>query len=210
MQTKFNKWNLLVGILLILFGGLAFLDYLWAITTWGWAGLLFISGLVALAVMWPERSNWAYFIPSYVFWVVAALIALISLNVLRNETIATYVLFSIALPFLVGYLRNQSLWGLLIPAYTLVAVGVMVGLIGFGWLTHLLIPAYVMFAIALPFGVVYLRNPSNWWALIPGGIMVLIGISFLLATPAARFIVPLILVVIGGWIIVRQLTKRRG
>ena len=207
---KLEKTNLIVGLLLILFGVVAFLGYFITITAWGWVAILFISGLVALAVMWPERDNWAYFIPAYVLWAIAAMVALILLRVLRNEAIATYVLASIALPFLIAYLRNRALWGLLIPAYVLIAVGVMVGLIGLRWLTNLLIPAYVMFAIALPFGVVYWRDRTNWWALIPGGIMAVIGIAFLLATPTARLIVPALLVLVGGWIILRQLTKGRG
>jgi hypothetical protein len=135
------------------------------------------------------------------------MIALILLRILRNEAIATFVLASIAFPFVVGFLRNQALWGLLIPAYVLMVVGLMVGLIGLGWLSALLIPAYVMFAIAFPFGVVYWRDRSNWWALIPGGIMSMIGIAFLLATPSARILVPVVLILVGGWIIMRQVIK---
>lgn len=207
MQTRLEKSNLIIGLLLILFGVVAFLNYFITITAWGWVGILFVSGLAALAVMWPERSHWANFIPTYILWAIAFMVALISLRILRNEAIATYVLASIALPFLVGYLRNRALWGLLIPAYTLLAVGVMVGLIGMRWLTNLLIPAYVMFAIAIPFWVVYWRDRSNWWALIPSGILAVIGIAFTLATPAARLILPALLVLVGGWLIVRQLIR---
>ncbi|NIN64744.1 MAG: hypothetical protein GTO63_08590, partial [Anaerolineae bacterium] len=82
-----------------------------------------------------------------------------------------YVLAAIALPFLVAFLRDRSRWGLLIPAYVLLAVGVMVVLIEGGLLSDLLIPAYVLFAIAIPFFVVYARDPKQWWPLIPGGIL---------------------------------------
>ena len=104
--------------------------------------------------------------------------------------------------------RNGHNWGLLIPAYVLVMVGGMVGLIGLRILRDLLIPAYVMLAIAAPFFVVYFRNTKNWWALIPGGIMGVIAAGFLLASPAVRFIVPVILVLIGMWILIRQIVKR--
>jgi threonine/homoserine/homoserine lactone efflux protein len=67
-----------------------------------------------------------------------------------------------------------------------VVVGVMVGLIGLGVLDDLLIPTYVMFAIAIPFFVVYARDTKQWWALIPGGIMVVIGLSFLVAEAMFR------------------------
>lgn len=203
-----KKSNSILGILLILFGGVAFLDYFVEITAWGWVGILVGAGFLALVILWPDRSNWINLLPTYILWVIAGMIALILLRLLRNETIATYVMAAIATPFLIGYYRNRTLWGLLIPAYVLLVVGLMVAMIGLGWLVDLVIPAYVMFAIAVPFLVVYLRNRSNWWALIPSGIMGVIGLSFLLATPAARLLVPTILMVIGVWIIVRQLTKK--
>jgi hypothetical protein len=82
-----------------------------------------------------------------------------------------------------------------------------VGLIGLGLLRNLLIPAYVMFAIACPFFVVYLMNKRNWWALIPGGIMGVIGISFMLASPTARYVVPVILIGIGIIIIIKHFVQ---
>ena len=112
------------------------------------------------------------------------------------------------MPFLVFYLRDRAAWGLLIPAYVLFAVGVMVGLIGMGILDDLLIPAYVMGAIALPFFIVYFRNPKNWWALIPGGVIGLIAAAFILATPAVRFVVPGVMILVGIWILLRQISKR--
>jgi hypothetical protein len=130
------------------------------------------------------------------------------LNVLRDEFIATYVLAAIALPFLVAFLRDRSRWGLLIPAYVLLAVGVMVVLIEGGPLSDLLIPAYVLFAIAIPFFVVYARDPKQWWPLIPGGIMAVIGLSFLIAEAAVQYVGPAVLVLVGVWILVRQFTRR--
>jgi hypothetical protein len=120
------------------------------------------------------------------------------------------VLWTIAFPFLVGFLRDRSNWGLLVPAYVLTAVGLMVALIGLEVLDDLLIPAYVMFAIALPFLVVYLRNPKEWWPLIPGGIMAVIGFSFLIVEAAAQYIVGVALLVAGAWILVRQFVRKES
>jgi hypothetical protein len=207
MQPKLYKQSLIWGILLIFFGIAALVDSFIDLTAMGWTVVLLIAGLVPLGVYWQQRSNWAYLIPTYVFWSIAGLIALISWKLLIGEIIPVYVLWAIAFPFLVGFLRNRANWGLLIPAYVLFAVGAMVGLIGLGFLSDLLIPAYVMIAIALPFFVVYLRNPKNWWALIPGGIMGIIAVGFLLATPEVRYIVPAALVLLGIWILIRQFTK---
>jgi hypothetical protein len=83
----------------------------------------------------------------------------------------------------------------------------MVGLIGAGVLNDLLVPAYVMFAIAIPFLVVYARNPREWWPLIPGGIMAIIGLSFLIAEAAVEYIGPVVMILAGAWILVRMFTR---
>jgi hypothetical protein len=97
---------------------------------------------------------------------------------------------------------------LLIPAYVLLAVGVMIPLIEGGVLSDLLIPAYVLFAIAIPFLVVYARDPKQWWPLIPGGILALIGLSFLVAEAAVQYVGPAVLVLVGLWILARVFTRR--
>jgi len=84
----------------------------------------------------------------------------------------------------------------------------MVGLLGLGVLTDLLVPAYVMFAIAIPFFVVYVHNTKQWWALIPGGILAIIGLSFLIAEAAVQYVAPVALVIVGVWILVRQFARK--
>jgi hypothetical protein len=148
-------------------------------------------------------------ITAYVLWAVAGLIALIELDVLQDEFIATYVLTAIALPFVAAFLRDRAQWWALIPAYVLLAVGVMVALIGQEVLDDLLIPSYVMFAIAIPFFAVYGRNTKQWWALIPGGIMAIIGLAFLVAGAEADYVVPAALILLGLWMLVRQLTRKK-
>jgi hypothetical protein len=208
MRNRLTKPNLVTGILLIYFGVVQLIETFIDLTVWGWVGALAVAGFFVFLVYLQDRSEWGYLIPAYIFWAIAGMIVLIALRILQDEAIATYVLAAIALPFVVGYLRNRKRWGLLIPAYVLLAVGLMVWMIGLGWLDDLLIPAYVNLAIALPFFLVYVLNPKNWWALIPGGIMAVIGASFLLATPAVRFVVPVVLIVAGVWVLFRQLIKK--
>ena len=133
---------------------------------------------------------------------------LITLNILRDEAIATYVLWAIGMPFLVAFLLDRAQWYFLIPAYVLFAVGLMVGLIGLRILDDLLIPAYIMFAIAIPFFVTYSRDTTQWWPLIPGGIMAIIGLSFLIAEASVQYVVPVALIIAGIWVLARQFTNR--
>lgn len=208
MKTQSMRQGIVWGGLLILLGAVLLVEAFTDLSAWAWVAMLTAGGLGAFGVYLTDRSEWALLIPAYVLWAIAGLVTLIELNILQDPFIATYVLTAIALPFLVVFLRNRDQWWALIPAYVLLAVGVMVGLIGQGVLDDLLIPAYVMFAIAIPFFVVYVRNPKQWWALIPGGIMAVIGLSFLIAEAAVQYVAPVALVLVGVWILVRQFTRK--
>lgn len=157
-----------------------------------------------LVVYVRNRENWWALIPSYVLLAIAVMIGLTEWHILPDGFIATYVLVAIALPFFVVYLRNRENSWALIPAYVLCAVGIMVALIDVGALGDLMVPAYVMFAIAIPFFVVYIRNPREWWPLIPGGILAVTGSAFILSAGAARYLGAIALIVVGILILLRQ------
>ena len=200
--------NVVWGILLIVFGITALLDVFIIISLWGWVVVLLLAGLFTGVINWSNRKNLSNFIPTYVLWAVAGLLVLIGIELFPGEIIPLYVLWVIALPFLIGFLSDRDQWGLLIPAYVLFSVGLMVGMIGLGWLRNFLIPAYVMLAIAAPFFIVYLRNRENWWALIPAGIMTAIAVGFLFSSSIGKFILPLLFVAIGIWIIGRSILRK--
>ena len=208
MGTRARRQALVWGGLLILFGAVSLVEVFVDLGAWLWVGILALAGLGICAVYLTDRADWGLLIPAYVMWAVALMVALITLNILWDEFVATYVLAAIALPFLVVYLRNRSQWWALIPTYALAAIGVMVALIDLGFLDDLLVPAYVMFAIAIPFFYVYMRNRALWWALIPAGIMSVIGISFLIAENMFQYVGAIALVAAGIWILVRQFRSR--
>jgi hypothetical protein len=208
MQSQSKKQALVWGGLLILFGVMALVSNLTDLSAWIWVIVLAVAGLAVFGIYLSDRSEATLLIPAYVLWAVAGLVALTTLDVLRGEFVATYVLAAIALPFLVVFVRDRAQWWALIPVYVLLAVGLMVGLTASGILSELLIPAYVMFAVAIPFLVVYALNRKQWWPLIPGGIMAVIGLAFLVAEAAAEYIAPVALVVVGIWIRARQLVRK--
>ncbi len=208
MKTQSMKQGIVWGGLLILLGAVLLVEAFTDLSAWAWVAMLAAGGLGAFGVYLTDRSEWALLIPTYVMWAVAVLVALIELNILQDPFIATYVLTAIALPFLVVFLRNRDQWWALIPAYVLLIVGVMIGLTEGGVLSDLLVPAYILFAIAVPFFVVYVRNTQQWWALIPAGILAVIGLSFLIAEAAVQYVAPVALVLVGVWILVRQFTRK--
>lgn len=209
MESLSRKQGIIWGGLLIFFGALGLLQTVADVSEWAWVALLALAGAVIFAVYLTDRSEWALLIPAYVMWAVAGLIALTALGVLRDQFVATYVLAAIALPFLVVYGRDREQSWALIPAYVLLAVGLMVGLIGRGILSDLLVPSYVMFAIAIPFFLVYARDPKQWWALIPAGVMAAIGVSLLVAGAATQYLLPIALILAGVLLVARQFLRRK-
>jgi hypothetical protein len=194
---------------MVLFGALMLVQEYVELSEWVWVAVLVVSGIAVLGVYSVAREEIWMVIVSYVLLAIGTLIALVTLDVLQDSLVATFVLTVIAIPFVYGYFRTgRENWGLLIPAYVLIAVGVMVPLIESGTLTDTIIPAYVMFAVALPFLVVFLSNTKQWWALIVGGILVLVSLSFLVATDFVEYVTPIALILVGGGILVRQLTRR--
>jgi hypothetical protein len=210
MLSRSAKQAIIWGGTLILVGVLSLVNQFIELSPWMWAGMFGAVGLGALLLYLTDRSDWAMLLATYISWAIGLLIALVTLDFLRGDAIAFYVLSAVALPFLAVFVRDRAQWWALIPAYILLVVGLMVWLIGLRVLGDLLIPAYVMFAIAAPFLLVYVRDRSQWWALIPGGIMAIVGLSFLIAEGAVQYIGALALILIGVLILVRVFTRQEA
>ncbi len=194
---------------MVLFGALLLIQEFYELSEWIWVAVLIVSGAGVYGVYSVTREEAWMLIVSYVLLAVGALIVLTRLDVLQEAYIASFVMVVIAIPFIYGYFRSgQEAWGLLIPAYVLLVIGVMVPLLEAEVLTDDAIPAFVMFSIALPFLVVFGMNTKQWWALIVGGVLAIAGIAFLVAIDLVEYILPVALILIGGGILVRLLMGR--
>lgn len=208
MESRAWRQAIVRGGLLVFFGVLTLVERYTDLGLWTWVGLLGAAGLGVLLIFLTDRSDWGLLIPTYVLWAIAAMLALIEQDVLRDEFVALYAIVAVAIPFLVVFVRDRSQWWALVPAYVLIAVGIMVVLIEQGALEDELAGAYVMLAIAAPFLVVYARNPKQWWFLIPGGILAVIGLFLLLAEGLMQYVPAVALLLVGVWILVRQFARR--
>ncbi len=192
-------WTLIPSYVLLFVAALIFLTER-SILRGDMAGafVMFSIALPFLYIGVRSPGQWWAFIPAYVMGVIGFII-LLSERVLRDEMMASFIMFAIAAPFLLVALRNpRERWGFFIPAYIMGALGVMLGFIVDRGNADRLIPTYIMFVIALPFLFVFLRHPrANWWALIPGGIMASIGLGLMAGVGSLEYIVPVALI-LGG------------
>jgi hypothetical protein len=142
---------------------------------------LFIGLLIPFAAAYlTDRSrNWWALIPGGVMLFLALTTLLVD-NV-GGEWVGAMFLLMFALAFLFVYLTNRThTWALLV-AYIFGVLSIAPMLAAFGDMAGYFGSVF-LFAIALPFFVVYFRSPeTNWWAIIPAGVMSVIGIVATLA-----------------------------
>jgi len=207
---KKNTDNLFWGIILILFalGILAqqqgYIDFnALSTNTWTWifagAGVIFLVRYLVSGL-----KKWGYLFPACILGALAVIITLAEAGK-ADEFLGSLIFIAIAIPFLVAFLTKiRENWWALIPAFGCL---VMATVINFGdrvpdeW-----IGALILFGIGLPFLLVYFVNRTRRWALIPGLIMVGLGILPLisLASGWASILVSLLIAAIFFYVYFTQ------
>jgi hypothetical protein len=210
-----NKWiSIFWGIVLVL-AGVLFLAYNFnwipefdlPVLTWVFAG---ISLLFFTSYFVSGWQNWGWLFPAFIFAGLALTTFLIDQNV-DGAILGAPIFVAVAIPFLVGFARNpRENWGLLIPAWVMIvltAITALNDLINNGEV----IGSIVLFSVGLPFLLVYLLNRNNWWALIPGLILVALGLIVLLTTfTEGEIIAAVVLLGIAFPFLLIYLTRREN
>lgn len=167
----------LIGLILIVAGGIFLFAQFFHLNAMLIFPLVFLSASLVFLFVAQQGHTWSY-IPAYVMIVMAGMFFFISIGVARH--LGSYFTFAIALPFLFIYFKDMKKhWWALIPAYVNFAVGFMIFFAVTGMLPGTALAAYIMFAIAAPFFFLFIRNPRQWYWLIPGGVMGLVGAGLL-------------------------------
>ncbi|MFN2304380.1 MAG: hypothetical protein ACK2TV_11685 [Anaerolineales bacterium] len=214
---KTSKMRLMLsivgGILLIAAGVVFLLDNMGLITL-DWemlVGPMFgIGGLIFLLVFILNTEEWWALIPGFVL-VGIGIIIFTSQNL---ETIAdrwsgAVFLGMLSLAFIIIYATHIEHWWAIIPG------GVLLTLAG----VTLLPPGdnftggVFFLGMAITFFLLYfLPKPSGKlkWAIYPAGILLILGILAVLgATNFADYVLPVVLLVVGGFFIYRAITKKQ-
>lgn len=106
-----------------------------------------------------------------------------------------------ALGFFASFARNRSEWWRLMPAWTLIALAAMSLISVFPAVDPRWIAAMVFLGLAAAFGHIYLlARAERWWAIIPGGFMLVIGLVVGISSqvPSNELLASLLFVGLGG------------
>jgi hypothetical protein len=212
LKDKDQRMRLIIGVVIILMGVMALVNNLLAenVTSWLWIATLAVSAVIFGWGYTFARETWVA-IGAYVFAAIAVVVLVTTQIKPPDNWVPVIVLSAIGLPFVVAWWADRKQWGLLIPAYVMFAIIPILLLSDNTAADEQIIPGYSMLAIGLPFIVGFLAS-RNVWLLVPGGIMVLIGLAFLgvgagLAEQLVTIVVPIVVIVIG---VILLLMSRSG
>lgn len=209
MEVKRYDPRLWLGILLVLGGLLALLDAMGVISNAGgifWGLIFAAGGALFLYMLLNDRENWWAAFPAFTLFGLAA-------QSFLPDSLSNFdglVFFAgISLGFWWVYFTGTERWWAIIPAGVLLTLGatsvidnMLGGDSGGGFFFLGLGLTFILVAI-LPGG------NSRQWAYIPGVILLVFGA--LLGTPArglSEYIWPAILIILGGYFVVRFFMSR--
>lgn len=172
-----------IGALLIIGGALVLVTSTGLL---GYSGptLPLVAGVVALLALpfvarWLiNREEWWSLVVAWVFVALAIWLMVLFLEPVYSQIILITALAEIALPFAVVYLLDRKRWWAIILSYALVALGGLLAVTIFID-SREIVGAFALLGVALPFWVVYLANRQLTWALIPAGVLSVIGAGVL-------------------------------
>jgi MFS family permease len=208
MQNKERRPRLVIGTFIILMGVLSLVQNMLVqdVAAWLWIAGMALSALIFGWAFTYEKEAWSA-VGTYVTAAIALLILLVTQIKLADQWVPVVVLLGIALPFVVGWWVDRQKWGLLIPAYVMLAIIPVLFLEETVPSQSEVMPAYVLFAVALPFLVAYIVT-RKLGLLVPGGVLLLLsiaffGVSFGLPSQTLTVLIPLVLIVSGLYLLFR-------
>ncbi|MGD9091289.1 MAG: hypothetical protein PVF74_00465 [Anaerolineales bacterium] len=171
-----------------------------------WVIILGLAAAGFFYVYWGDRAHWWALIPGFALLGVTIAILLDALlPSLGGNISGSIALGGIGLGFLAVYGINRSNWWALIPAGVMITLMAVTGIEPY--LDDMAVGGVFMIGLGFTFAILaYTPTPegSLRWALIPAGILIIIGLVILTAAEAIfGFIIPIVLILIGLVVILR-------
>ena len=210
---KDNRGVMGLGLLLVVAGALLLLQNFGVfgpiLANAVWVLLFGLGGLVFLAVFILNREQWWALIPGLTL---LGLAILVGFGERLGAWGAAIFLASIGLSFWLIYAVRPEFWWAIIPGGSLFSVAALVALEATGSVKDEATVGVMFLGLAITFGLVYLLpggQEERRWALIPGGILALMGFLMLLTLGGLiNYVWALALIAAGGYILWRALRMR--
>ena len=181
---KQSTWRYLIGIFLILVGASLFAIRLFDLpvlfTNLLFGGFMLLGGVLFLLPVLRTKVNWWALIPGLPLLLMGAASIISAFWPKYDDLIGVGFLVGIGLAFILTYLLHKHYWWALIPGVIMTGIGAST-LVDFllpktngNWISFI-----ILGSIGLAFLFVYLNDRHNWWALIPFGVMVSVGVLVL-------------------------------
>lgn len=215
-MKKFRSSILLpiVGGILLISAGVIFLLNNLGMITLDWEiliGPLFVIGGLAFLIVFILNTNeWWALIPGLVLIALGIIIFMdANLSGGVDQFGGAIFLGFVGLAFLLIYVTHTDQWWAVIPGGTLLTLAGVTLIPGEA---DTYVGAVFFLGMALTFALVYiLPKPGGRmkWALYPASILALVGVLVLFgATNLTQYILPLSLLIIGGFVLYRALIKK--
>lgn len=208
-QDKF-RW---LGIGLILFGVFALVvqfELIYLSPEMIVAAVLGFSGAALCVSYLRGHKLWRLFVGAPLFFAGVSIYISTSPSI-PDEFIGTLCLWSIAVAFLLLYLRRRDQWWALIPGGVLLTLGTIVTIEAFHWLPDELMGSVLFLGFGLTFLALYALKPGETrlaWAVWPAlgcfGMAAFIWLDLLFYIDFGELVFPILLIVLGLLAIVRS------
>ncbi|MGC9347978.1 MAG: hypothetical protein ACP5JG_07565 [Anaerolineae bacterium] len=209
---KILRSRVLWGALLVVMGILFLLESLNVLVLGAaWAILFALVGLAFAYTFLENREQWWAIIPAMTLLGIGALIAVDALLPELGDLLGGSIfLLALSLSFLIIYVvTGAEQWWAMIPGGILLSLALLIGVEPY--IGDDVFAGLFLLAIGLTFAIVYLVSTPEGrmtWALIPAGILALIGLILLsAATQLIAYIWPVVLIVIGAYLLLRNVGK---
>lgn len=206
-----SRTRLIIGGALILFGLLALLGTAFTINLSGliWALLFATGGVVFIAMLVGNRSNWWAIIPGFALLSIGTIIGLDVVAPRLNDLYGGAIfLGGIGASFLIIYFLQPGFWWALIPAGALLSLAALIILEPFlsepGWV--------FLLGLAATFGVLTQikdeKGEKLSWAVYPAIVLLIVTFIVMVASVAwAGYIWPVALI-LGGLVLIIRAVRR--
>lgn len=219
---KPNRTNpYVIGLVMIAAGVLLFaqnLGWLEGVEGFFWAIAFAVGGLAFLYTFLTNTTErWWAAIPAFALFGLGGTIMLDEYAPGRMSDLAGGVfLGSLGLGFLVVLAARRDFWWALIPGGTLLTLGVVAAIGESNILTGMDTGGVLFIGLAVTFLLVALTGSGEenkrWWALIPAAVLLIMG-TLILANATQylemlNYVWPVVLIVVGGWLLYKAMTRR--